>query len=250
MDETAEAPPVVSGHLDETTAVGWVTLDRPDRMNAVTLALAEQLADAVVDLAGRCRVLVLRGAGGHFCTGGDFQEVQHLRAEGPEALRRLFDAFGRACTLVGEVDVPVIAAVRGNAMAGGFELAQACDVTLVSDDTVLCDNHVNHGMVPGGGGSQRLPRLVGRARALGHMLSGEPLSGRDAVAWGLAYRHYPPETFTAEVETFAATMAQRSPAALMQIKRLVRDGLAGGLEDGLQMERDAVVDHLTTRSEP
>lgn len=224
--------------------VGWITLNRPRRMNAITVSLAESLEGAVRDLSSAARVLVIRGAGGNFSAGGDLQEVARLRAEGADSLRRLFDAFGRACDAVGEVTVPVIAAVEGNAMAGGFELAQACDITVVSDDAVLCDNHVNHGALPGGGGSQRLPQLVGRARALGHMLSGDPLSGPDAVLWGLAYRCLPSGDFDSGVSQFAHAVAARSPAALAGIKRLVRDGLGMPLDAGLQMERSAIVEHL------
>lgn len=232
--------------LQVADGVATITLDRPDAMNAVTTALAVALEQAV-RAAGEdpeVRVVLVRGAGGNFCAGGDFEEVQRLRAEGPDALRTLFAAFRAACAAVGEIPQPVVAAVEGVAMAGGFELMQACDLVLVRHDARISDNHVNFGMVPGGGGSQRLPRLVGRQRALGLLLSGDRITGVDAVEWGLAYRSYAADSFAADVDAFVARLAGRRTDAVRSIKRLVRDGLAGDLERGLDLEQDAVVAHI------
>jgi enoyl-CoA hydratase/carnithine racemase len=121
---------------------------------------------------------------------------------------------------------------------------QACDVAIVRDDARIADHHANFGVIPGGGGTQRLPRLVGRQRALALMLSGDPLSGAEAVAWGLAYRSAPPESFDAAVEQLARRLAGVSRDAQSQIKRLVRDGLDGPLAEGLALERAAVLEHL------
>ena len=224
--------------------VGHVVLDRPDALNAVTVALARQLEAAVEALATQVHVVVIRGAGGNFSAGGDFHEVAALQAEGSHALAELFDSFGRACSAIERVDVPVVAAVEGYALAGGFELMQACDVALVSDDAVLADNHLNFAQVPAGGGSQRLPRLVGRQRALGLILSGERISGLDAVAWGLAYRSFPAGAFESGVSEFASRLAEKDPGAIARTKRLVREGLARSLDDGLARERAVVLEHL------
>ena len=171
--------------------VGRVTLNRPAVMNAITVELARALETRCGSWRREVRVIVIRGAGGNFCAGGDFDEVQRLTADGEAGLAELFAAFAGACDAIGEVPVPVVAAVEGYAMAGGFELIQAVDVAIVREDAVLGDNHLRHGMVPGGGGSQRLPRIVGSQRALGHILCGDRISGREAVAWGLAYRAAP-----------------------------------------------------------
>lgn len=227
--------------------VATLTLDRPDAMNAVTTALAVALEEALRCVGGKddVRVVVVRGAGGNFCAGGDFEEVQRLRSEGPESLRTLFAAFRAACSAVGEIPQPVIAAVEGVAMAGGFELMQASDIVLVREDARISDNHVNFGMVPGGGGSQRLARIAGRQRALGLLLSGDRLSGADAADWGLAYRAYPAELFDDAVSSFAMKLAGRRTDAVRTIKRLVREGLATDLEGGLDLELDAVVAHIS-----
>jgi len=242
-DDQSWTAPVRIGITD---GVATLTLDRPDAMNAVTTALAVALEQALRSVGAEddVRVVVIRGAGGNFCAGGDFDEVQRLRAQGPDALRGLFAAFRAACAAVGQIPQPVVAAVDGVAMAGGFELMQASDIVLVRDDARISDNHVNFGMVPGGGGSQRLPRLVGRQRAMGMLLSGDRLSGVDAVAWGLAYRSYPAELFDDAVASFATKLAGRHPSSVRTIKRLVRDGLSTDLEDGLDLEVDAVVAHI------
>jgi enoyl-CoA hydratase/carnithine racemase len=240
QDRTAAVRLVVDGPL------AWVTLDRPEAINAITVALARDLEATLLTAADTegVRVVLIRGAGGNFCAGGDFDEVQRLRAAGPGALPTLFERFAAACAVVGEIRQPVIAVVEGVATAGGFELMQACDIALVREDARICDNHVRFGMVPGGGGSQRLPRLVGRQRALGHLLSGDRLTGADAVSWGLAYRSYAADEFEVGVEQFAADLAARRPDAVAGMKRLVRDGLAGSLEDGLALEIDTVVAHI------
>jgi enoyl-CoA hydratase/carnithine racemase len=240
----------VSGSCVETSCadgVGRVLLNRPEVMNAVNIALAEQLEAALRDLGTRddVRVIVLRGAGGHFCAGGDFHEVQRLRASGPAALAGLFGAFRAACTLIAALDVPVVAAVEGNAMAGGFELVQAVDIALASDTARLSDNHVNYGQVPGGGSSQRLPRILGRQRALAHLLSGERLSGVAAAELGLVHRSYPAARFDESVEAFVAGIAAKDPVAVRTIKRLVRDGAALRLEAALDLEQRTVIDHIT-----
>ncbi len=138
-------------------AIAWITLDRPEVMNAISVELAAGLADAVTECAAdpAVNVIVVRGAGGNFCAGGDFGEVQRLRARGAGALTGLFAAFGAACAAIEAADVPVIAAVDGVAAAGGFELMQAADIVLISADARVADNHVRFGMIPGGGGSAR-----------------------------------------------------------------------------------------------
>lgn len=227
--------------------IGRITLNRPEQLNAITVQLGEQLRDALHELGPRddVHVIAVRGAGGNFSAGGDFAEVQRLRAGGAEALRPLFERFREACEAVGQVSPPVVAVVEGVAMAGGFELVQACDVALVRDDARLCDNHVNFGQVPGGGGSQRLAPIVGRQRALGHLLSGERLSGAEAAAWGLVYRSFPPRSFEEGVEAFLAAMAARRPDALATIKRLVRAGEDLGVAAGLELELEAVISHIS-----
>jgi enoyl-CoA hydratase/carnithine racemase len=227
--------------------IGRITLNRPERMNAITTELAHQLEHALTELSSQpaVNVIVIRGAGKNFCAGGDVAEVEHLRSAGPEPLRAVFDAFRRACDAIATVEVPVIAAVEGVAMAGGFELMQAADIVIVSDDAKIADNHINFGMIPGGGSTQRLARLVGHQLALGLLLSGDRLSGLDAVRLGLAYCSYPQDDFDESVNRFVAQLAGRDRAAVMAIKRLVGGTRQRSLPQGLDDEISAVVAHIT-----
>jgi enoyl-CoA hydratase/carnithine racemase len=227
--------------------IGRITLNRPERMNAVTTEFARELEHALSDLSGdsAVNVIVIRGAGKNFCAGGDVAEVERLRSAGPESLRTLFDAFRQACDAIARVEVPVIAAVEGVAMAGGFELMQAADIVIVSDDAKIADNHINFGVIPGGGSTQRLPRLVGHQTALGLLLSGDRLSGLDAVRLGLAYRSFAPPDFDEGVDHFAAQLAGRDRAAVTTIKRLVGSARQWSLSQGLDDEINAVVAHIT-----
>lgn len=227
--------------------IGRITLNRPEQLNAINVELGGQLQQAIVRLGSDpdVKVILIRGAGGNFCAGGDFAEVERLREQGPDALRTLFVAFRAACDAIAAVDVPVVAAVEGVAAAGGFELLQAADIVLVSDDARIADNHIRFGMIPGGGSTARLPRLVGGQQAMGLLLSGDRLSGAQAANLGLAYRSFPQSEFDQATEEFVATMAGRERSALMAIKRLVVSGLRGSLSAALDDELDAVVDHIS-----
>jgi enoyl-CoA hydratase/carnithine racemase len=231
-----------------TDGVGHITLNRPERMNAVTTELARHLEQAVSQLSTdpAVKVIVVRGAGNNFCAGGDVDEVERLRSAGSDALRMLFDSFRRACDAISTVDVPVIAAVEGVAMAGGFELMQAADIVIVSDDAKIADNHINFGMIPGGGSTQRLPLLVGRQIALGLLLSGDRLTGRDAVRLGLAYRNFAPSDFESGLRDFVTKLAGRDRAAVTTIKKLLGRAHQQPLAQGLDDEIAAVVEHITS----
>jgi enoyl-CoA hydratase/carnithine racemase len=130
-------------------------------------------------------------------------------------------------------------------MAGGFELLQAADIVLVSDDAKIADNHINFGMIPGGGSTQRLPGLVGRQIALGLLLSGDRLRGQDAQRLGLAYRSFPAHEFDSRVNQFVSDLAGRDRRAVVAIKQLV--ARARPQAQGLDDEIDAVVAHICGR---
>jgi enoyl-CoA hydratase/carnithine racemase len=233
--------------VSATAGIGRITLDRPEQMNALNVAMGIELERAIKLLGSDpvVNVILVRGAGRNFCAGGDFAEVERLREDGPVPLRTLFTAFRQACDAIAAVDVPVVAAVEGVAAAGGFELMQAADIVLVSDDARIADNHVRFGMIPGGGSTQRLPRLIGHQQAMAVLLSGDRLSGTDAVRLGLAYRSFPQAQFDDEVARFVSAMAGRERSALTAIKRLAVSGLQKPLATGLDDEIAAVVSHIT-----
>jgi enoyl-CoA hydratase len=236
--------PQVLAEADGT--IGRITLNRPEKLNAVTVQMGRELGEALTSLSEACDVLVIRGAGGTFCAGGDFDEVSRL--QGTRAgLDELFANWVDACLSIATLPVPVVAAVEGVAMAGGFELLCCVDVGLVRADAKLADNHSNFGMVPGGGGSQWLQRAVGRQRALGHILTGERLTGEQAAAWGLAYKAFPPDTFDADVEHLLQRLAGHDRTALARTKRMIVEGGQLPLADGLALEREIALDHLVSQ---
>jgi enoyl-CoA hydratase/carnithine racemase len=232
----------------EDHRVATITFNRPEVYNAMSSELSRTVASALEALDPLCSVIVLRGAGGNFSVGGDIAEVERLREEGPDALVGIFDAFGDLVRAIIATKAVVIAAVEGYALAGGFEILQVCDVVLLSGSAALGDHHIRAGQIPAGGGSQRLPRIVGRQRALSHLLSGDRLDAPTAVAWGLGYKWAPAEEFEAMVSSVVASIASKNAGALQTMKSLVDRGLEVSLEEGLAIERAAVVDPESWRS--
>jgi len=223
--------------------VGHIVLNRPEARNALDYETVEELERALQQLGEKARVIVVRGAGGTFCAGADLKYVSTNRQD-EATLRNFIEQINRAFFQIESVPVPVVAAVEGHALAGGFELLQACDVVLVAEDAFLGDQHANVGLIPGGGGSQRLPRLIGRQRALGLLLSGEWISGKEAAEWGLAYRAVPAGELDSEVRLLARRLAERSKEGLEVMKRLVNQGLERSLAEGIQMEIEAFFEYI------
>jgi len=224
--------------------VGRLTLNRPAAKNAISLGLARELGEAVAKLAPAVDVIVIRGAGGTFCAGGDVAEVGRLREAGREALAELFAAFRGATAAIATAEVPVVAVVEGHAVAGGFELIQACDIVIAAETATFADIHAKFGQVPGGGGSQLLPRLVGRMRASAHILTGDSLTARQALSWGLVYEVHAPDELDAAVADLVRRLSRGSRAARAASKRLIREGVEQPLAAGLDLELEAVLDHI------
>jgi enoyl-CoA hydratase/carnithine racemase len=223
--------------------VGYIVLNRPEVRNALDYETVEELERALRQLGDEARAIVVQGAGGNFCAGADLKYVSANRRD-ETTMRRFIEQLKRAFFQAENGPVPVIAAVKGYALAGGFELLQACDIAIVAEDAVLGDQHANFGLIPGGGGTQRLPKLVGRQRALGLLLSGERISGKDAVAWGLAYRAVPADELESQTRLLARRLAERSANGLRLMKRLVNRGLELPLAEGIEMEIEAFYEYI------
>jgi enoyl-CoA hydratase/carnithine racemase len=230
--------------VGRTDRVGQLVLNRPDAMNAITVGMCRALEAGVRDLSVLADVIVIRGAGSDFSVGIDVAELDRARRRGRAALTELFTAFRRALAAIAEAPVPVVAVVEGNAVAGGFELVLACDLTVVAEDARLADLHARFGQIPAGGSTQRLPRLLGPARALGMILTGDRISGQQAQEWGLVYRAVPTEYLEQAVADVIGRLTSGSRGALAASKYLVRTGMQVPLEDGLDLELEAVIDHL------
>jgi enoyl-CoA hydratase/carnithine racemase len=224
MAETAD--PI---RVEREGAAALVTITHPPVnaiSRAVAVALLEALTAAEADPA--CRALVLTGDGDrHFSAGADLTEFPADVTASVEVTRRL-----EASRL------PVVAAVNGFALGGGCEIALACDLRICSANARFGQPEIKLGLIPGWGGTQRLPRLVGRGRALEMLLTGDQVDSARALEWGLVTRVVPPADLRQEALVLAGLLAERPPLAVAAIKRAVHRGLDGPLEDGLRRERE------------
>lgn len=230
--------------VEQDGRIGRLTLNRPEAKNALTVELSHALAAGVRELEADVDVIVIRGAGGTFCAGGDVAQLDALRGKGRDDLATMFTSFRDARSAIARAEVPVVAVVEGHAVAGGFELVLSCDVVLAAESAVLADIHSRFGQIPGGGGTQLLTRRVGLSRASALVLTGDTLTARQAQDWGLVYEVVP----DAELDTALASLVKRltrgSRAARAQSKRLMRHGIELPLDDGLDLELEAVLDHI------
>jgi enoyl-CoA hydratase len=230
--QEAEVPLVAVEKRPEGCAV--VTLQRPNALNALTRVMRLQFTRALAQLAAEgTRVAVLTGSGRAFCAGLDLREL----AEAGDLTE--LAVSGEADDPVHAVLAfpgPVIAAVNGPAVTGGLELALACDVVIASERATFADTHARVGVLPSWGMSQRLPRLIGRGRALEMSLTGNFIDATQASAWGLVNRVVAHDDLVATALALASDMLTAAPGILVRYKRLVDEGLAGTLEQGLQLE--------------
>jgi enoyl-CoA hydratase len=204
-------------------AVALLTLDRPDALNALSRALLHELETRVAELAPDpgVRAVVLTGAGRAFAAGADIEEMRGMTPPEAESFSRLgHRVFGALEAL----PVPTIAAVNGYALGGGCELACACDWIYASAKARFGQPEVNLGIIPGFGGTSRLARRVGLARAKEMVLGAAPLSAEDALRVGLANRVFPPEELLDGALSVGETIAAKGPLAVAAAKRVMQEG--------------------------
>lgn len=233
-------------HTEVRDAVLWLRLQRPEALNAINADMAREI-DAALDRASKpdVRVLVITGAGRAFSAGADLQELpgDQLDVEALEAAVQRIDAvIGRLASF----PRPVVAGVNGIAAGGGMEIVLACDLVIASTQARLGDAHVNYGLLPGGGGSYRLPRRVGASLAKRLMYTGELLPAEELVASGLVMRVVAPDDLGSTLEQVAASLARRSPRALAAMKRLVTSQRHQPEAEAAAAERAALHEHLRT----
>jgi enoyl-CoA hydratase len=218
-----------------------LTLNRPEKMNALSAELRAALVAAFDELGGdvAVRVVILTGAGRAFCAGLDLKELGGGEPGGAIGAARELDVVGA----LRRFDRPIIGAINGVAVTGGFELALACDVLVASSEARFADTHVRVGILPGWGLSQKLPRLIGISRAKELSLTGNYLSAADAVAWGLVNRVVPADGLLPACRALARDMASCDPAMVRAVKRVIDEGYATTLADGLALEARASREH-------
>src|SRR5713101_1564355 len=225
--------------------IARAVLNRPEQMNAISPDLLEDLDGVCTAVEGDAtvRVLTVTASGRAFCAGADLKAVKELspdRVKWNGFIRRWHGVFNR----IEALPVPVIAGVHGLALAGGLELLLVADLVVADEAARIGDQHANFGLVAGGGGSQRLPRLIGARRAKELMLLGGWLTAREALAWGLVNRVVPAGTVAPAVEELATALAAGSGSANRTVKALVARAFDTELAEGLELERRLVAEHM------
>lgn len=214
--------------------VALITLHRPEALNAIDFALLAELVDAVeaLDHDASCRAIVITGDTRAFAAGVD---VRQLADETPVSLTvdNEFDGWER----LKRIRKPLIAAVRGVALGGGCELAMLCDLLVAGDDASFGQPEIRLGLIPGAGGSQRLTRAIGKARAMEMILTGRTMDAREAEAHGLVTRVVPTEGTVESALELAARVAAMPPLATIVAKEVVNHAFELPLEAGIEFER-------------
>ncbi len=243
---------------DVEDGIRVLTLNRPERLNALDGDLVGSLIaelDRAAQQSPEIRVLVLRGAGRAFCPGADLSWLSQGVLKDGSAHIAFQDSLARLCKALMCAPQAIIASVSGYALAGGLELAMSCDIMVVADDAALGDEHINRGILPGAGGSQRLPRKLGLPRGLFHLLTGRRMTGQQAVQAGLAALSVPPAALVDETLALAREVAQKDGHALDFMKQMVRRGIELPLDDALALElflqtryraRSSAMDHAAS----
>ena len=225
--------------------IARVVLNRPAQLNAISPSLLQDL-DRVCDEVERSpavRAMTLTAAGRAFCAGADLKAVRELSPD-PDKWSRFMRLWHRVFNRVEALPVPVVAGVQGLALAGGLELTLVADLVVADEAARLGDQHANFGLVAGGGGSQRLPRLIGARRAKEMMLLGGWLSAAQALEWGLVNRVAPAGTLGAVVDEMAGALAAGSGSAARTVKALVNRAFDADLASGLELELSLVAAHM------
>lgn len=216
--------------------IGVLTINRPDKLNALSNELTEELKQFLNDAerdAG-LRVLVITGAGEKaFVAGADINElVVRDGIMGRDVSRFRQDLFAR----IENLPIPVIAAVNGYALGGGLELALACNIRIASEKAQFGAPEVKLGIIPGDGGTQRLPRLIGLGRAMELVLTGDFIDATEAYRIGLVNRVVPPEELMEDVMGLAKKIASRPPLAIKYAKEAVNRSQEGDTASGYALE--------------
>lgn len=222
----------VEGH------VATVVIDRPQAMNAIDPETAQALAEAFTRIGNddAIRAAVLTGAGDRaFSAGADLKKT--LDVTGPYAAQAFAGSGDRDFAAAIECDKPLIAAVNGLALGGGLELALACDIRLAAPEARFGLPEVKVGTIPGAGGTQRLPRMIGASDAMLMLLTGDTIDAAEALRLGLVSRIVPAADLVAEATALAGRIARNAPLSVRAVKRLARSGREMRLGDALQLER-------------
>lgn len=222
--------------LDKADGVATITLNRPEAMNALSHAMRGEIYDACQDVRKDTgiRAVIMTGAGDRAFTAGlDLKELgQHGLGAATDQ-----NPVRNPCRAMEEIEVPVIGAINGVAITGGFELAMSCDIRIASSRARFADTHARVGIIPGWGLSQKLSRTIGLSRACELSFTGQFLDADTACEWGLVNRVHAPEELLAEAQKLARDMTTIDGEFLRAYKKLIFDGYDRNFKDALALEK-------------
>ncbi|HMO23191.1 MAG TPA: enoyl-CoA hydratase-related protein [Candidatus Melainabacteria bacterium] len=219
---------------DKDGAIAIVTLHRPKVLNALSHELMEELVQALTDFDQdeEVRAIVLTGSERAFAAGADIKEMSEETTIGI-MLKDQFATWDR----IKEIKKPIIAAVSGYALGGGCELMMNCDIIIAAESAQIGQPEINIGVIPGAGGTQRLTRAVGKQKAMEMILTGQPISAREAKEYGLVNKVVPNELYLEEAMTMAREIAKKSPVATRLAKEAILKVFDTPISEGLLFER-------------
>jgi enoyl-CoA hydratase/carnithine racemase len=240
--------------LERCGASAWLTLNRPNALNATNETMHAELLHALADVGAdpQVKALLITGAGEKaFCIGSDLAFLDEAFGSRNFGLfREYLERLNRVFFTLEELPIPTIALVNGRARAGGFELILACDIAIVAEEALIGDVHTPYGHMPGGGATQRAARRVGLQRALELIYTGRWLTGSEAVEWGLALKAVPRAALRSEGEALVKRLAAPTRESLGFIKHAAYAGWDLPLRDGVALEIESYLRYLETCPAP
>ena len=234
--------------IDDRDGVRTITLDRPESRNGLTVDVVQRYRDAIRGVPDTVRAIVITGGSGAFCSGLDLKDaLSRSLASGPELERGLREDFHGLIRALVESDRPTIAAVDGAAAGFGCDLALACDLRVISERAVFGEVFVKRGLMPDGGGTWLLPRIIGVGRALEMLLTGDLVKADEALRIGLANRLVPQAELATQVAELAQRIAKGPPLVHRLVKRAVYAGLDSDLATALDREATGQLTLIASR---
>ena len=221
-------------HISNHIAV--ITLNSPDHKNQINLRMSQEMDEICrrINQDNDIYVVIVTGSGSVFCNGNELQTPGKIPPRGEAETVQKYNI----AAAVAAIEKPVIAAVNGDALGDGLELALACDVRIAAQNARFGLPEIEAGLIPSGGGTQRLPRIIGRGKALEMILTGETIDAPAALEYGLATKIVSADSLMTEVEALAKAMAAKAPVSLRYIKEAINKGLDLTMEQGLRLEAD------------
>ncbi len=223
--------------VEKEEGIALIKINRPKALNAINREVLNELINVFQELGEdeSIKVIILSGEGKAFVAGADIKEMINMS---PTEARKFSETGHTLMGIMEKLGKPIIAAVNGFALGGGMEIAMACDFILASENAKLGQPEINLGVIPGFGGTQRLSRLVGKARAKELIFTGEMISAQEAKELGIVNKVFPSEEFLTEVKKVAAQIASKGALSLSLAKTAIDSGYNVDLASGCRIEQD------------